>query len=79
VFKQRGDAVMDTIQPSATGRKAYTIDEFCLAHGFSRAFFYQLKKRNKAPVVTRLSAQKQIITDESAAAWRQAMTAQSAA
>jgi len=70
---------MATIQPNAIGRKGYSVDEFCLVHGFSRSFFYKLKKQGKAPIVTKLGPQKQIITEEDAAAWRLAMSAQSAA
>jgi hypothetical protein len=69
---------MDTIAPSATGRKASTIDEFCEEHRFSRAFFYKLKKQGKAPRITPLGTRR-IITIEDAAAWRQAMSAQTAA
>ena len=57
---------------SVTGRKAFSIDEFCERHGISRPFFYKLKKQGKTPRVTELGT-KQIITEEDEAAWRQAM------
>ena len=69
---------MDTVQLGATGRRAFTIDEFCEEHRFSRAFFYKLKKLGKTPRITELGSRR-IITVEDAAAWRQAMAAQSAA
>jgi len=54
--------------------EAYTISEFCVAHRISRATYYNLKKRNEGPdeahVLGRI-----IITQESAASWRQARTA----
>jgi predicted DNA-binding transcriptional regulator AlpA len=30
-------------------RSAFTISEFCERHGFSRGFFYKMKKRGIAP------------------------------
>jgi hypothetical protein len=54
-------------------RKASTIGEFCEDHRISLAFFYELRKDGKAPRITRLGPQKQIIIDEDAAAWRKAM------
>jgi len=68
---------MDTTEPNATGRKAATIPEFCAAHRISRAFFYELAKQGKAPRVTSLGARR-IIFAEDAAAWRAAMSSQSA-
>jgi hypothetical protein len=66
---------MDTPTP---GRQAFTISEFCEQHRFSRAFFYLLKKRGKAPRITSIGARR-IITIEDAAAWRKAMAAEAAA
>lgn len=57
---------------SVTGRKAFTIDEFCQRHGISRAFFYKLKNQGKAPRVTEIDA-KRLIMEESETAWREAM------
>ena len=51
---------------------ASTVLDFCHQHRISLAFFYELKKDGKAPRITRLGSQKQIITDEDAAAWRKA-------
>jgi hypothetical protein len=50
-------------------RAAYTVAEFCWAHGFSRATYYNLKARGLGPdelhVLGRI-----IITNESALRWR---------
>ena len=64
---------MDTIQPSVTGRKASSIDQFCKDHGISRATFYNLKKVGKMPQLMRVGA-RVLITEEAAAEWRAAMT-----
>ena len=40
---------METIGPGVTGKKAFSIDEFCAAHGISRATYYNLKKVGKGP------------------------------
>jgi hypothetical protein len=58
-------------------RKASTIEEFCVEHRFSRAFFYKLKKQGKAPRVTTIGSRR-IITVEDATAWREAMAEASA-
>jgi hypothetical protein len=63
---------MDNIQPGVTGRKAYSIDEFCEAHGISRASYYNLKKLGKGPREMKVLARR-IISDESAAEWRRFM------
>ena len=65
---------MDNIQPGIAGRKAYSIDEFCEAHGISRATYYNLKKVGKAPREMRVLTRK-IISEESAAEWRRCMEA----
>lgn len=65
---------MDTVQANANGRKAFSIDEFCAAHGISRATYYNLKKVGKAPTEMKVLARK-IISEESAAEWRRQMEA----
>jgi hypothetical protein len=59
-------------------RQAYTIDEFCAAHGFCRASFYNLQRAGSAPVVMKVGGRR-LISVEAAAAWRRAMETQSAA
>jgi hypothetical protein len=58
----------------AVKRLGLTIDEFAFAHGFSRAHYYNLKKRGLGPDETRL-IKKIIITDEAGARWRKRNTA----
>jgi predicted DNA-binding transcriptional regulator AlpA len=69
--------------------KASTIPEFCEQHRLSRALFYELLKAGRAPPsralfyellkagraprVTSISAQRRVIFEEDAAAWRRAM------
>lgn len=48
---------------------AYTIKEFCDAHGFSIAFYYVLKKRKEAPREMKLG-RRILISAEAAADWR---------
>jgi hypothetical protein len=50
---------------------AYTIREFCGAHGISICTYYELKKQNLAPAEMRMGRVVRIST-EAAAAWRQA-------
>jgi predicted DNA-binding transcriptional regulator AlpA len=34
--------------------KSFSVDEWCKAHGFSRAFFYLLQKRGEGPATFRV-------------------------
>jgi hypothetical protein len=65
---------MDTIQANTTGKKAYSITEFCALHGISRATYYNLKKAGKAPREMEVLGRR-LISDEAGAQWRQQMTA----
>jgi len=51
---------------------AVLIPAFCKAHGISRAHFYNLLKRGKAPR-TLLVGRRRLVSDESAAEWRRSM------
>lgn len=64
---------MDTNHPAVTGRKASSIDEFCHQHSISRAFFYKLQKLGQAPATMQVGA-RQLISEESASAWRKERT-----
>jgi hypothetical protein len=48
---------------------AYTIDEFCRAHRFSRAQYFNIKKEGKGPREMRVGT-RVIISKEAAADWR---------
>lgn len=58
-------------------RQAFTVSQFCEAHGFSRAMFYALLKDGTGPT-TMLVRGRRLISRESASAWRAAMTAATA-
>jgi len=61
-----------------SGRDAYSVDEFCRRHGISRAYFYLLQRRGKAPRIMKVGA-RTLISVEAAADWRRQMeTAQAA-
>jgi predicted DNA-binding transcriptional regulator AlpA len=68
---------MDTINPGTTGRKAFSIDEFCTEHNISRATYYNLIKVGKAPQQMKVGARR-LISIEAAAAWRRQMEAEAA-
>jgi predicted DNA-binding transcriptional regulator AlpA len=53
-------------------RQAWTIDEFCEAHGISRATFYNLRNRAAAPRIYRVGA-RVFVSDAAAADWREQM------
>jgi hypothetical protein len=69
---------MDAISPGVTGKKAFSITEFCQLHGISRATYYNLKKLGKAPKEMEVLGRK-LISDESGAAWRRQMETETAA
>lgn len=50
-------------------RETYTIDEFCRAHGFSRAHYFNLQNRGLGPRVMQVGSRK-LISREAAAEWR---------
>jgi predicted DNA-binding transcriptional regulator AlpA len=49
--------------------EAFTIDQFCLAHGISRRHFYDLKHEGKAPRLMQVGTSVRIAR-EAAAEWR---------
>lgn len=62
-------------------KHAFSVNQFCAAHGISRALYYVLLKDGRAPRVMKVG-RRALITNEAAAEWRQRMehaTAQSAA
>jgi predicted DNA-binding transcriptional regulator AlpA len=69
---------MDTTNPTnVSGRKAFSITEFCQLHGISRATYYNLKKIGKSPKEMEVLGRK-LISDESGAAWRRRMETEAA-
>jgi excisionase family DNA binding protein len=53
---------------------AYSIAEFCRAHGVSRAFVYALLKRGEGPAVMKVG-RRTLVSVEAAAEWRRRMEA----
>ena len=65
-------------QPVARGppklvKLAFSIAEFCTAHGISEAFYFELQKTGKGPKVMRVGTRR-LISIEAAARWREAMS-----
>jgi hypothetical protein len=50
-------------------REAFTIDEFCNSHGFSRAHYFNLQHRGEGPRTMQVGARR-LISREAAAQWR---------
>jgi hypothetical protein len=51
--------------------EAYSIDEFCRAHGISRAHYFNIQKRGAGPRTMSVGS-RVLISRESAADWRRA-------
>jgi hypothetical protein len=47
----------------------FSIKSFCVAHGISEAFYFELRKQNRGPRELRLGS-RVFVTFESAARWR---------
>lgn len=61
--------------PAQTGVRltlAFSISDFCLSHGISRAHFYNLSKSGDAPTIMRVG-RRTLISAEAAAEWRRRM------
>lgn len=56
-------------RPANTAIAAYSITEFCDAHGISQALYFNLKKRKQTPREMKLG-RRILISQEAAAAWR---------
>lgn len=65
---------MNAIALGVTGRKAFSIPEFCQSHGISVATFYNLAKDGKSPRVMCVGARR-LISEEAATEWRRTMEA----
>lgn len=60
---------------SGTGRKAYSVDEFCRDHGISRASYYNLRKAGRGPQEMKIGS-RTLVSEEAATAWRRRMEAE---
>lgn len=56
--------------------QAFSITEFCEAHGISRGLFYKLEAEGRAPAAMEVN-RRRLISREEAARWRETMTARS--
>ena len=50
----------------------FSVDEFCVAHGISRAMFYDHLKRGDGPAIMKVGS-RTMVSAEAAAAWRKQM------
>ena len=66
----------DNIAP--VERKAFSIVEFCQAHGIGRRTYFDMRKVGLTPAEIRVG-RRVLITEESATAWRLKMAQQEAA
>lgn len=58
--------------------EAFTVQQFCEAHGFSRALFYKILKSGTGPKIVKIG-KRTLITKEAAAEWRASLDAEKAA
>jgi predicted DNA-binding transcriptional regulator AlpA len=56
------------------GRKAYSVEEFCASHGFTKPTFYEILKKGEGPRIMRVG-RRVLISVEDAAAWRKSRAA----
>lgn len=49
----QGEYTVNKVNPAP---KAYSVEAFCKAHGISRAMYYVLKKKGKAPRTFRVGS-----------------------
>jgi predicted DNA-binding transcriptional regulator AlpA len=62
---------MDSKQTNSPASAAYSVDQFCVAHGISRAMLYKLWTDGKGPRPMSVGSRK-LISYEAAADWRRA-------
>lgn len=60
-------------KPDKKPQSAFTIQQFCEDHSFSKNMFYKLKRAGLAPKMIAVGARR-IITVEAAMEWRHTMT-----
>jgi hypothetical protein len=70
---------MDTRQETIKGASiatalAFTVPQFCSAHGISRALFYILQREGRGPRIMKCG-RRTLIARESAESWRRQMEA----
>jgi hypothetical protein len=65
------------MQTDTSPRQAYSVDEFCRAHGICRASFYNLRKAGRGPTEMKIGS-RTLISVEAAEAWRRRMESSAA-
>lgn len=63
---------MNTNGSGSVTKAAFSLEEFCTAHGFSRAMLYKLLAAGNGPRVMKVG-KRSLITAEAAAEWRRKM------
>ncbi len=58
--------------PSGTYQAAYSVAQFCAAHGFTNVMFYKLMKQGRGPRIMKVGT-RTLISVEAAADWRRTM------
>ena len=71
-------ALLTRIPPTRTPTALLSIASFCVAHGISQAFYFELRKQGLGPDLMKVG-RRVFITHESAARWRQQREAASTA
>ena len=62
-------------EDEVTGRKTYTVPQFCADHNISRASFYNLLSEGKGPTIMKVGS-RTLVSVEAAAAWRRRVEAE---
>lgn len=61
-----------TTEENAVPRVAYSVAEFCKAHGFTKVKFYDLLHRGQGPKIMKVGT-RTLISIEAATEWRRKM------
>ena len=70
---QTGSIASSNICAPIDSVAAYTVRKFCLAHGISKASFYDYRKKGIGPVVMKVGG-RTLVSAEAARSWRGKMT-----
>ncbi|WP_287365893.1 hypothetical protein [Thauera sp.] len=60
------------LSAKAPAQLAYSVQQFCEAHGFTKVLFYKLLKEGRGPRIMKIGA-RTLISTEAAADWRREM------
>jgi predicted DNA-binding transcriptional regulator AlpA len=65
---------MDVASPPIADKLSFSIEEFCMLHGISRATYFNLRNEGNAPEEMQVGPRRIMISTEAAEAWRRRMT-----